>query len=365
MIERLGVVGLGLVGGSVGLAASSRRVAARRVGVDIDAEVARKAVEAGAVDEAGTDLAALAACDLVVVAVPIPAFGDVFRRLAEVGACGVVTDVGSVKAPVLAAARAALGEVAFVGSHPMTGSERGGIEAASEILFESAVVAVTPDGAPREAVERVADFWRALGGVPVRMDAASHDRIVAAVSHLPYVVAALLVVRVAEVARAAGRPDGEVAWSLCAGGFRDTTRIASSPPPLWREILAANRAEAVAALDALAGDLRRVRDALAEGDDAAVEAVLAEAAAGREKIPERGEGLLPGLATLRCSLPDRPGALAEVTGALGRAGINIVDFALERVREVEGRTPLRLAFADEPTRAAAKKTLADLGYEVA
>jgi len=248
--QRLAVLGLGLLGGSVALAARRRGLAGRVAGGARRAEVRALALERGAVDEAGDFEAAAAGADLVVLATPVFAMPDVVRRIAPVLAPGaIVTDVGSVKRMLVETLPGLLASgSAYVGSHPMAGSHRSGIEHAREDLFEGAACVVTE--APEPAIrERVCAFWRALGARVVLRDAASHDADVAWMSHLPHALA------FAFAAALASAP--ERAFEVAGAGFRDFTRIARSEPELWAEILAANR-------KALAAPLQVAGRALAE-----------------------------------------------------------------------------------------------------
>jgi prephenate dehydrogenase len=248
--QRLAVLGLGLLGGSVAIAAKRRGLAVRVAGGARRAEVRALALERGAVDEAGDFEAAAAGADLVVLATPVFAMPDLVRRIAPVLAPGaIVTDVGSVKRMLVETLPGLLvAGTVYVGSHPMAGSHRSGIEYAREDLFEGAACIVTeaPDAALRE---RVCAFWRALGARVVLRDAASHDAEVAWMSHLPHALA------FAFAAALASAP--ERAFEVAGAGFRDFTRIAHSEPELWAEILAANR-------KALAAPLQVAGRALAE-----------------------------------------------------------------------------------------------------
>ena len=237
--RRLAILGVGLIGGSVGLAA--RRAGGWHV-VGYDPAGAADATRRGAVHEAATDVtSAVAGADLVVLAVPVGAAAGLLPGL---GAGAVVTDVGSTKGSIVAAAAAA-GVTRFVGGHPMAGGERGGVAHARPDLFDGAVCLVTPtaDTDPA-AVEAVEAFWRSLGGRLRRLSPDEHDRLVADVSHVPHVAAAA-------VARAAD----PAAVPLAAGGWRDVTRIAGGDPDLWRDILLDNRGHVRAGLVRLRDDL--------------------------------------------------------------------------------------------------------------
>jgi prephenate dehydrogenase len=282
VIERLAIVGVGLLGGSVAKAARARGVAREIVGVGRDLGRLGPAVRDGALDRATTDLAeGVAAADLVVLGATVlanEALLPAVWRAAPAGA--VVTDVGSTKRGIVAAAdRLAPGrpQVQFVGSHPMAGSEQSGYAVARADLFAGATVVVTPsDAGDARAVKGVGEFWTALGARVVTLDADTHDRTVAAISHLPHVVAWALVDAVARF-----EPE---AFAVAARGFKDTTRIAASDPDMWRDILLDNRQAVRASLAAFRGALDDLEALVDAGDAAALTAYLARVKAVRERL---------------------------------------------------------------------------------
>jgi prephenate dehydrogenase len=271
----LAVVGVGLLGASVALAARRRRVAGRIVGVDRDPEALDSARRLGCLDEAATDLGAAACGDLVVVCVPVDRVAAVVRAVAAGCRAGaVLTDVGSTKAAIVREVGALPGGVAFVGSHPLAGSEKQGPDHADGDLFAGRLVVVTPGPDTDErAARRVDDFWRALGARVERMTPEAHDEAVALTSHLPHVVASAL----------AGSLPPELA-GLTATGFRDTTRVAAGGPELWAAILRSNRDAVLAALGRFGDRLERFRRALADDDAAALLALLAEGKTARDDL---------------------------------------------------------------------------------
>jgi prephenate dehydrogenase len=276
-LSRLTVVGLGLLGGSVARAARAHGVAREIVAVGRTPATLARARAAGAVDTTTHDLAAgVRGADLVVLCAPVGVLPGLVRAAwPHLGAGAILTDVGSVKAPVVAAAEACPpGTGAFVGGHPMAGSERSGFDAAPADLFEGRLTLLTPTGrTPGDALARVTAFWEALGSQVRLLTPEAHDRGVAAISHLPHLAAYGLV----------AAADAE-ALPLAAAGFQDTTRIAASPEALWTDIFRENR-------EALLGVLARYRGLLAEweglvrsGDWEALEAALARARERREKL---------------------------------------------------------------------------------
>lgn len=281
MIRRLCVVGPGLLGGSVALAARARGLAREIVAVGrSDASVA-PALRAGAVDRGVTDLTeGLRGSDLCILATPVATLES---QLAAVWAAAepdvVITDVGSTKGRIVdRAERLAAGRpLAFVGSHPMAGSERAGFAEARADLFVGATVIVTPTARTASAaLARVRGLWEAMGARVTMLDPTTHDRAAAAVSHLPHLVADALVDAVTRMDPAF--------FEVAARGFRDTTRIAASSPPIWREIFQDNRAALGEALAAFRKSLDHLENVLAVGDAAAVEAELERIKQQRERL---------------------------------------------------------------------------------
>ncbi len=273
-----------MIGGSVLAAGRAGGLFARATGADADRAACTQAVSAGLVAEASPEVAAaVRGADLLVLATPIEAMADVARAaLPHLAPGAVVTDVGSVKGPVIAGVGplAAGAGVHFVPGHPIAGTERSGFGAANADLFAGRLAVVTPlPGTDEAAVARVSELWRRLGATVLRMDPQAHDAAFAAVSHLPHVVAFALLAVLAEDPVLA-----DAAVRLSGGGLRDTTRIGASSPPLWRGICLANRDHLLEALDAFSAQVARLRAALAAGDGDLLERTFAGAKALRDRI---------------------------------------------------------------------------------
>jgi prephenate dehydrogenase len=348
MIRRITICGLGLIGGSLAMAWKRTRPELHLTAFD-RRDVLVKARELGVVDATSEDVAeAVAQADLVVLAAPLQGILYLIEEIGPHLQPGTrVTDVGGVKQPILAHAEALLPDtVTFIGGHPMAGSERRGLANADPFLFENATYVLCP---PRTLTTQTlqtqhADFLeliRALGARILILDATRHDTIAAAVSHLPQLLAVLLVNTAAELSK------GEDAFfRLAAGGFRDMTRIASSPFDLWRDVLFANEGPLLDALGHFAANLQRLRNRLIEEDAEALGEAFEQARQLRERIPRDSKGFLHPLADVYVRIEDRPGALFRITQALYEAGLNIQDIELLKVREGTGGT-FRLGFATE------------------
>jgi prephenate dehydrogenase len=281
VIQRLAVVGLGLLGGSAAKAARAHRLAHEIVGIGRDAGRLQPALHDGTLDRATTDLAAgVAGADFVLLAVPVLAIERLLPPVARAAAPGaVVTDVGSTKARIVRAAAGVGGRPGwhFVGAHPMAGSEKSGYAVARADLFDGATVIVTPsESTEPRAVKAVTQFWEALGARVTTLDPEAHDRAVAAVSHLPHLVACALVEAVARFEPAA--------LEVAARGFKDTTRIAAADADVWSEIFLANREAVAASLAAFRGALDDLERLVAAGDAGALRVALARTRAAREAL---------------------------------------------------------------------------------
>jgi prephenate dehydrogenase len=330
---RVAVLGVGLIGGSVALAAR-RRLAAEVVGWDADPAALEQALAGGVLDAAAASPEACAPADVWVVAVPVaaaPSFAA--RACAAAGPDAVVTDVASTKAPIVAA----VADRHFIGGHPLAGAEAAGVAHAREDLFDGATWYLTPTPtSPGDLYERLHRFVGALGALPAAIGHAEHDRVMAAVSHLPHVLANVL------VERAADALGGEV-LPPTGPSFRDATRVAGANPPLWAEIYAANAAALGEQIDAAIARLQDVRGRLGE-----LEGWQAQTAERRRALLEVGlDGGPP--EELRVAVPNRPGVVAELALTLGAAGINIADMSLSPAADNRtGVVALWVAAGDAP-----------------
>jgi prephenate dehydrogenase len=353
----LAVVGTGLIGASVGLAAKRAGVA-HVAGYDPDPGSLAVAAERGALDEPAESLpAALEGAELAVVAAPVAAVpAAVAAVLGASGATCTVTDVGSTKRSICSSVTA---PERFIGGHPVCGSEAHGPAHARADLFESAVWFLTPTAATDPARYRaVHAFVASLGAIPVAVDPEAHDRLLAVTSHLPHALANALLNQAG-----ATRIESHEPLDAAGGSFRDMTRVAGANPRIWVDIFLAN-AEALGA--ALAEHRRRVEQlerALAAGDSGYVARWIAEAAGNRRRLLTEAYPDAGALQRLVVRVPDRPGVLAGITQALGAERINIEDFELQHLSPERGGTLVLLVAGERPA-ARASELLAAQGYDV-
>ncbi|HEX8646131.1 MAG TPA: prephenate dehydrogenase/arogenate dehydrogenase family protein [Thermoleophilaceae bacterium] len=351
---RIALLGVGLIGGSVGLAAGGDGHDV--IGWDPDPAGLDRARETGAVGAAAESVEdAVAGADVVFACAPVGALpGLVAEALAAAGDACVVTDVGSTKRAV-----AAIDDERFIGGHPIAGAETSGVENARASLFRGATWYLTPgERSSGVLYERLHSLLVSFGAMPVALDADTHDRLLAAVSHLPHVLANVLV---SQVANRLSR-EGE-ALPRVGPSFRDATRVAGANSAIWTDIYLSN-AEAVAEeVEALAGDLGEVARMLRAGDGDALRSWNERAAGDRRRLLEAD---LAGGAVheLQASVPNRPGIVAQVALALGRGGVNIADMALAPAPDNRsGAITLWVVGEDAGVRAA--ELIEALGFPVA
>jgi prephenate dehydrogenase len=354
-MQRLAIVGTGLIGASIGLAARASGVEEVR-GWDVDPEALRVAASRDAVEPAGTLEQAVAEAELAVVAAPVAQLpAEVGAVLSASGNGTTVTDVGSTKGPVVES----VSDGRFIGGHPVCGSEAHGAAHANGELFRGATWFLTPVAATDpERYRMLHGFVVSLGAVPVAVDPQAHDRLVALTSHLPHALANLLLNQAG-----ASRIDGHEPLAAAGGSLRDMTRVAGANPRIWVDIFLDNAEALTAALAEHRRRVEQVERALAEGDAGFLARWIAEASGNRRRMLAEAYEQPGALQRLRVHVPDRPGVLAGITQALGAERINIEDFELQHMsRERGGTLTLLVAGEDEAARAAG--ILEAQGYHV-
>lgn len=355
MPQRVAVLGVGLIGGSIGLAA--RRLDAEVVGCSRRPETVERALELGALDRGAASVAeACEGADLVFCAGPVAALPEQAREALAAGGPGtVVTDVGSTKGELVAALG---GDERFIGGHPLAGAETAGVDNARADLFEGARWYLTPtDRSSGLLYDKLQRFLTGIGARPQAIDARDHDRLMATVSHLPHVLANSLV---AEAASSLGSEDGRV--PEVGPSFRDATRVAGSNPAVWADIYASNRDAVADSVDSVARRLAEAAELIRAGDRGSLAAWHAAAGEDRRRLVDAQSDSGP-LRELRIVVANRPGTIAELALALGEAGVNIEDMALHPAPDMtSGAVSLWVAGEDGARRAA--ELVRELGHTV-
>jgi prephenate dehydrogenase len=348
--SRAFIVGLGLIGSSVGFALRAQGWFVS--GVDIDATRAARALELGAVDHLGEDLGAA----IGIIATPVASIAQLAKSFLDNALCDevIVTDVGSVKAPIVAS----FDHPRFVGGHPLAGSEQEGPDGADRDIFVGSTWVLTPTAQTDPAAfAKISSLVASFGAEVVALPPDRHDALVAVISHLPHLTAANLMVLASDAL-----VDRSVLLRLAAGGFRDMTRIAAGDPAIWPDIFRDNKGAVLDVLDALLSRLHEARRMVESDDRDGLVAVLERAKSARRNLPPR-VARPESLVEMRVPVLDRPGSLAEVTTVLGELAVNIFD--LEIAHSAEGARGVLVLSIDSESSEAARAALGARGYRPA
>lgn len=354
-MRKIAICGVGLIGGS--LAECFKQLPDTRVTGYVRTEEERERCLAhGVVDEATTSFNNAAAdADFIFLCAPIDVIQSHLHRLSEMSlkeGC-IITDVGSTKTSITKRAMELSYRGAhFIGGHPMAGSERSGVEAADEELFENAFYVLTPDkGVPRSDVKRLSELLSCTRAQIVEMAAELHDRIVGAISHLPHVIAVALVNQIADY-----NEETNLYRSLSAGGFRDITRIAASSPSVWKDILLSNREVLLDILQDWDKQLQLFIELLEQGDGHSIAEQFEKSRRFRNQIPDKKKGMIASLYDMYVDIPDHPGVIGEIATLLGKHHINLSNIQIMESRS-EDPGVLRLSFRDRSAMDKAEKLL--------
>jgi prephenate dehydrogenase len=359
---KIAIFGVGLIGGSLALCFKGKP-GVEVVGHSVNQASVEKYVARGVVDWATTSIAEAAKdADFLFLCVPVGRLEEYVEELSELPlkpGC-IITDVGSTKASVVrTAAKLSLHGAVFIGGHPMAGSERSGVEAASLHLLENAFYVLTPtEGTPDECVLKLERLLKWTRAHIVKTDAVQHDDIVGAISHLPHMIAVALVNQIAGY-----NETNELYRRLAAGGFRDITRIASSDPLIWRDILLNNREVMLKLVRDWQGEMDRFAALIEQGDGDGVVEQFRRAGQFRSQLPERRKGMITSIYECYVDVPDHPGIIGKIATELGQAKINLSNLQIIESREdVPG--VLRLSFQQSDDLDNATALLKSLGYDV-
>lgn len=361
MIE-VAVLGVGLIGGSLALSLKHNENI-HITGFDVNEDNLQLAVSLGVIDRGTDHLAeAVAQADYIFLSAPVEKLHELisFLRYTPLKQGAVICDTGSTKKTVLDMAKGLeKKDVYFLGGHPMAGSHNSGVEAANDRLFENAFFVLTPpENTPEDVVEKVKSLLAPTRAKMVVMKPDFHDQVVGAISHFPHVIASSLVNLVAGY-------NGDTDWyrQMAAGGFRDITRIASSHPKMWRDILINNRKVLLDIYKDWQKTLDQLMVYIEQADGDGIEEFFASARAFRNQIPEKQQGAIPPYYALYVDIPDTPGIIGKVTTLLGQHEISITNIRILEIREdIPG--VLRISFRSLEEMNQASDTLKEAGYKV-
>jgi prephenate dehydrogenase len=327
------VAGLGLIGGSLCISIKKEHPNAKILGFDKNKNEQSLAMELGIIDEeAGSFEEGAAAADLIILAVPVIQITKLIEKLQglDLKKNVLITDAGSVKSPIMKASQL-LSErgIAFIGGHPMAGSHKSGIRAAKDLLFENAYYILTPDENTSEPrLDELRSWLKGTRAKFLELSAVEHDELTGAVSHFPHLIASSLV----HTAKSAQKNFPYIS-RLAAGGFKDTTRIASADPQMWSDITLHNSNVLIKLLKEWKENTAQLLEMIESNDYDRTFRFFSEAKEFRDGLPVKSKGAIPAFYDLYIDIPDHPGVIAEITAALGKQGISITNIRVIEMRE--------------------------------
>lgn len=360
-VKTVGILGLGLIGGSLAKALRFRLGARHIFAVDKSPQSIKEAVDDGVIEAGSTEIdARILECDILFICTPVKtsmAFIDKFLHSVKPGC--ILTDVCSTKGEIIDYINSLEQAPCFIGGHPMAGSEKTGYAAGSAHLFENAYYMLCPaNSATQEAVAFLKEIIAGIGAIPVIMDAKEHDRITGSISHFPHVVASALV----NLVQKTDTPDAKMQM-LAAGGFKDITRIASSSPEMWENIVMSNKEQVVSILDSFTDLLGKFKEQLLKEDRQGIFSFFESSKLYRDSFSSNTKGLLPSVHEIVVDVVDKPGIIGEIATLLGKHGINIKNMNISNSREFE-QGCLRITLPDVESMQASLDLLIESGYSV-
>ncbi|MED4400697.1 prephenate dehydrogenase [Metabacillus fastidiosus] len=351
------IIGLGLIGGSIALAIKRDHPDVHIIGYDINKNQCSLAEKIGVIDECSeTKLPDLEHVDVIFISTPVEETLKIIRELKDVKLKKgvIITDVGSTKEKIIQCAEQELSdrEIVFIGGHPMAGSHKSGVVAARPHLFENAFYIFTPtEKVPAEKIEELIDLIKGTKANFIELSPVEHDQITGVISHFPHIVAAGLVFQAEKY-----EEKFPLVKRLAAGGFRDITRIASSNPAMWRDILIHNRNSLLQLFDDWIEEMNRLKEFVAKEQGDELFSYFNNAKQYRDELPEKQKGAIPSFYDLYIDVPDYPGIISEVTGYLAKEEISLTNIRIIETRE-EIYGVLRLSFQTERDRENAIKCI--------
>ncbi len=359
--SRIAIIGLGLIGGSLAKALHAKLGYQGIVAVDADERALESALEEGIIEKGFISLdSSIYASDIIFICTPVKQTMRYISELApRLGKTCIVTDVCSTKGEITQYVEELPDPPVFIGGHPMAGTEKSGYASSFAHLFENAYYVLTPcSSTTKEAVDTLNTIIEGIGAIPVFMQAEEHDRATGSISHLPHVIASALVNLVKELDSGSGKMQ-----TLAAGGFRDITRIASSSPLMWENIVASNQKQILELLNLFEASLKKIGRSIEAGDSGAVYRFFDEARQFRDSISTQATGLIQPINRLIVDVQDKPGIIGEIATILGNSNINIKNINVTNSREFE-QGCLIISLPDTASVNIAFDLLVDTGYKV-
>ena len=352
MKGRVFVIGLGLIGGSLALCVKGQHRDCKIIGFDIYEEQGKLAKMLGIVDELADSIEESAKeADLILIATPVQETERILELLARLPLKEnvIISDTGSTKSTIVKKAEKLIDKgITFIGGHPMAGSHKSGVAAARELLFENAFYLLTPPSrVPEENLNVLKEWLKGTNARFITISPEEHDYLTGVISHFPHVIAASLVHQAEKTSQ-----DQKLVTRLAAGGFRDITRIASSSPAMWRDILLHNKEVMLQLLNEWQQEMEKVTSMIQDGDSEKIYRFFSEAKQFRDELPQKEKGAIPSFYDLFVEVPDYPGVISEVTAYLAKEEISITNIQIRETREdIIGVLVISFQTDDDRTRA--------------
>ena len=361
-IKNISIIGLGLIGGSLAISLKSISRDIIITGFDRDPESVNIALYRKIIDKAADNYKdAVSEADLVIIATPVRLIADIASEIKDhLKANTIVTDVGSAKLNIVEKINKIFPKgVIFIGGHPMAGSENDGVLSAKSDLFLNAYYILTPtDSTKSEALVTLHNLFTKIGAKVITVSPTEHDKIVSLISHLPHILSTNLVALVDSKQKTIKN-----LFKLCAGGFRDMTRIAASNPKMWVDVSLENKEEIINSIDDYIGFLNRFKESLITGNEEYIKTHYDSAKEARLNLPKYIDKDISKLYEVRVEMSDVKGVLSEITLAISSAGVNIEDISIFHSTEILGRGILKILVHGENAGAISKEALERLGHE--
>ena len=361
MVKQIGFIGFGLIGGSIAKSIKKYGLAQKMIAYDLHLPPLHQAINEGVLDQIATSLDdGFESCDLIFLCCPVKVNIEMFEKLVGIvhEHC-IVTDVGSTKCDIHEALDALDTNIRFVGGHPMTGSEKSGYEASSSQLFENIFYILTPSKTSTlEDVEVLKNLVVGIDSIPLIMDASVHDKTTASISHVPHVLAALIVNAVKHLDTKHG-----YMHTLAAGGFKDITRIASASPVMWQQICLSNKQPILDVLEYYKNMLTTIEDSIMKEDAQYLYDLFSEAQDYRNTFNDTSSGIFPRQYSFSVDVEDEPGIIAKIATLLSEAKINIKNIGIINNREIDNGV-LNILFEDQSHMDLSITLLRNLGYTI-
>ncbi len=360
MFETIGILGLGLIGGSLAKALKKYNYGASIYGYNRNQESAINALESGTIDRNINDFSQFSDCDLIVLCAPVNINIELFKKLIpHLKETCIITDVGSTKKDIYEAILKMDYNGYFIGGHPMAGSEKSGFTATKAELFENAFYVLTPEPqCPTSYIKEMEKMIQFIHGIPVILEATKHDYIVAAISHVPHLLASTLVNMVQNI-----DSDKKEMYTLAAGGFKDFTRIASASPDMWQQICIANKSSVVEILETYQTMLNRAKETILDEDSSKVYDLFAQSRSYRNSFENKFRGSIEKNYGITVDIKDEAGVIAHIASHLADQSISIKNIGINNNRE-DYDGVLEILFYDQDSVEAGKKVLHQLDYNV-